>query len=218
LGDYFRDGKPVIMVLSYYQCPMLCGLVLQGMVSSFKQIPWQVGDQYRVLTVSIDPRDGPVQAEKKQHTALLSIGRSDHPEAWPFLVGEAKESAALADALGFRYEYDPQVEQYAHPAAIYVLTPDGRISRYLYGVTYGVLDLRLALIEAGSGKVGNIVDRVILTCYQYDPASRRYGPTILGFFRVGAALILLSVGTLLALLALRERQRTRRTQGRLGKP
>lgn len=218
LGDYFRDGKPVVMVLSYYECPMLCGLVLQGMVNSLAQLTWKAGDEYRVLAVSIDPRDRPEQAEKKQRSALAAIGRAGRAGAWPFLVGEASETAALADAIGFRYQYDPQTSQYAHPAAIYVLTPDGRISRYLYGVTYGALDLRLALVEAANGRVGSIVDRVILSCYRYDPATRRYGPTILGFFRLGGALILASVSTLLAPLFVRDRQRRRAPREPGGEP
>jgi protein SCO1/2 len=209
LGRYFKDKKPVVLALFYYRCPMLCGLVLQGMVQGLKDLDFELGKDYRVLTVSIDPRDGPDVAAKKQHNVLAAMGHPDREDAWPFLVGTEASTGALADALGFRYAYDPRTQEYAHPAAIYVLTPSGRISRYLYGIRYGVMDLRLSLVEAGEGKTGGIVDRVLLTCYHFDPATRRYGPYIFGFMRIGGVVILLSVGTLVGVLFARERRKKR---------
>lgn len=217
LGDYFRDGKPVVLALFYYECPMLCGRVLEGMVGGFNQLAWKPGEQFRALTVSIDPRDTAPLAEKKQRNVLASIGRADSPASWPFLVGPSASSSALADRLGFRYAYDAATGQYAHPAVIFVATPDGRISRYLYGIQYSALDLRLALVEAGEGKTGGIVDRIILTCYHFDPASRRYGPYLMGFLRVGGVFILISVVGLVGMLFWRERRekllRSRRDAG-----
>jgi protein SCO1/2 len=192
---------------------MLCSLVLKGMVDGLKKLDFELGQDYRVLTVSIDPRDTPELAAKKQHNVLAALGHPDRAEAWPFLVGDERSTRALADSLGFRYAFDPHTDQFAHPAAIYVLNPDGRISRYLYGISYGVLDLRLSLVDAGEGKTGGIVDRVLLTCYHFDPATRKWGPYIFGFMRIGGVLILLSVGGLVGGLFLHERRRKRAAAG-----
>jgi protein SCO1/2 len=209
LSDYFHDGKPVLLSLFYYRCPMLCGVLLEGMVKGLRDLDLKLGEHYRVLTVSFDPRDRPEDAARKQESVLAGLARPDAKASWPFLVGARGESEALAKNVGFQFAYDPTTEQYAHPAAIFVLTPDGHISRYLYGVTFTPRDLRLALTEAGGGRTGTIVDRVILTCYRYDSATRRYGPYMLGFIRLGAAAILVSVGSLLAVLLGVERRRRR---------
>jgi protein SCO1/2 len=206
LGDYLSDGKPALLVMAYYRCPMLCGLVLRGAVEGMKALDYKLGERYHAITVSFDPRERPEAAAQKRAVTLSALGMPG-TEEWPFLVGEASASRALADELGFRYAYDPRTDQYAHPAAVFALTPDGRISRYLYGTDFSARDLRLALLEASQGKIGSIVDRVIMTCYRYDPASRKYGPFIVGFFRLGSVLILLSVGGLLGVLWTRERRR-----------
>jgi len=207
LGDYLGGGKPVILVLAYYRCPMLCGLVLRGAVAGLSLLDYRLGEQYHAITVSFDPRERPAAAREKRATALSALGVDPGTREWPFLVGEAEASRALADELGFRYAYDPRTDQYAHPAAVFVLTPEGRISRYLYGTEFSARDLRLALLEASRGEIGTIVDRVIMTCYRYDPASRKYGPFILGFFRLGAVVILATALGMLALLWHRERAR-----------
>ncbi|APR76327.1 Cytochrome oxidase biogenesis protein Sco1/SenC/PrrC [Minicystis rosea] len=208
LGDLLDGQKPVILVLAYYRCPMLCGLVLRGVVDGMNQLRYTLGRDYRALTVSIDPRDTPAEAAAKRKNTLgaLSLG-SDGQREWPFLVGEAGPLARLADEVGFRYAYDARTDQYAHPAAAIVLTPDGRVSRYLYGVAPSGRDLRLALIEAGEGKTGSIIDRVIMTCYQYDPASRAYGPYVMGFLRLGALFVLATVAGTLVVLFRREWKR-----------
>jgi len=194
LGEELGSGKPVVLVLAYYHCPMLCGLVLRSAVQGLVELPYRLGDDYRALTVSFDPRDTPDAAARKRQSTLAGFGRAQASGGeWPFLVGGARETAALADEIGFRYAYDARTGEYAHPAALVVLTPDGRISRYLYGATFSARDLRLALLEAGEGKIGSIVDRVIMTCYHYDPASHVYGPYILGFIRLGGVLILVTV-------------------------
>ncbi len=207
LGDFFRDGKPVILTLAYFRCPMLCGLVLRGLVSTLSELKFDLGQEYRALTISFDPKDRPDEAARKQATTLSSLQRRAHAEDWPFLVGDTNEVRALAAALGFRFAYDERSEQYAHPAVVFVLTPDGRISRYLYGTEFAARDLRLALVEAASGRIGSIVDRVLMTCYRFDPATRRYGPFIRGFLRIGALFILVAVATLLIALFRADRRR-----------
>jgi protein SCO1/2 len=207
LGDAFDRGQPIVLILAYYRCPSLCGLVLRGAVEGLSLLPYRLGEHYQAITVSFDPHDGPGAAAQKRAVTLSALRVDPATPVWPFLVGDEAASRALADDLGFRYAYDAATDQYAHPAALFVLTPDGRISRYLYGAEFPARDLRLALLEASRGEIGSIVDRVIMTCYRYDPASRRYGPFIAGFFRLGAALILLVTVGLLAVLRLRERAR-----------
>jgi protein SCO1 len=207
LSEYFSDGKPVLLVLAYYRCPMLCGLVLNGVVEGLKKFDWKLGNQYRVLTISFDPRDTQESAAQKRESTLSALGEVAQTKEWPFLIGEESKSQALADNLGFRFAYDPRTDQYAHPAAIFALTADGRISRYLYGVQFSTRDLRLALLEASEGKIGTIVDRILMTCYRFDPTSRKYGPFIFGFMRLGAIVILFTVSTVLLLLWRGERLR-----------
>ena len=207
LGDYFRDGRPVVLVLAYFRCPMLCDLVLRGVVDSIERQGLVLGRDFRALTVSIDPKDTPAQASLKQHGMLQAFDAPFATAAWPFLVGRHAEIAELATRLGFQYAYDPKSDQYAHPAVAFIVTPDGRISRYLYGIKFRPLDVRLALDEAAHGKIGGIIDRVLLTCFHYDPATRRYGVYIVGVLRGGAALTVLFVGGLLALLWRSDRRR-----------
>lgn len=207
LGDYFRDRKPILLVLAYFRCPMLCDLVLRGVVASVARQGLVLGRDFRALTVSFDPKDTPAGAALKQGSLLQAL---DHPEAragWPFLVGAKPEIDRLAERLGFVYVHDPRSDQYAHSAVAFVLTPDGRVSRYLYGVQFRPLDVRLALDEAAQGRVGGVVDRVLLTCFRYDPATRRYGVYVRGVLRGGAALVLLLVAGGLALLFWRDRAR-----------
>ncbi|EYF06919.1 SCO family protein [Chondromyces apiculatus] len=221
LGDYLGGDRPLVLVLAYYRCPALCSMVLRGLVEGLGRLSFTPGDEYQVLTVSFDPRDTAAAAAKKQAGVLAELSRGREgaavsPKAWPFVVGKEAEIGALAADLGFQFAFDPATEQYAHPAAVFVLTPDGRISRYLYGADYPARDLRLALLEASEGKVGGIVDRVIMTCYRYDPATRRYGPAISGFFRLGSVGILATVGTLLATLWHRDRKQRRQEREEAG--
>ena len=205
LGDAFAGRRPVVLVLAYYRCPMLCGLVLRGVVEGMNELGLTLGSDFDALTISIDPRDTPKNAREKRATALGALGRLGSA-AWPFLVGSEHDVARVADEVGFRYAYDPRTSQYAHPAVIMILTPDGRVSRYLYGVSPSARDLRLALVEAGEGKTGSVVDRVIMTCYRYNPTARAYEPFILGFMRIGGGLILLMVLGTVGILRRRERQ------------
>lgn len=209
LASSFDGARPVILVMAYYRCPMLCGLVLKGIAGGLAGLDLRLDEDYRALTVSFDPRDTPEAAARKREGAIAAFGGPAGAFAWPFLVGSEAEGRALADDLGFRYAYDERTDQYAHPAAAFVLTPDGRISRYLYGVAFQPRDLRLALIEAGEGRIGTIVDRVLMTCYRYDPASRRYAPYFLGFVRLGGGATVALVSIALAVLWRRERRRKR---------
>ena len=163
--------------------------------------------------MSFDPHDTPAEAAHKQEATLLALPWRGDPASWPFLVGQPEQIRRLADSLGFRFAYDERTGQYAHPAAVFVLTPDGRISRYLYGTEFSPRDLRLALIEAASGKIGTIVDRILLTCYRFDPATRRFGPFIRGFMRIGGVMILATVAVLLAALFRAERRRRAEAEG-----
>jgi protein SCO1/2 len=205
LGDYFHDGKPVLLVLAYYRCTMLCDLVLHGVVESTTRQGLTLGRDYRVLTVSFDPLDTPAAALSRQHGMLQGLNFPEAKDAWPFLVGNPRATRALADAVGFRYARDEATGQYAHPASVFILTPEGVISRYLYGARFRPLDVRLALDEAARGGIGRIVDRVLLTCFRYDPASRRYSVYVAGILRTGATLTLVLLGALFFFVTRRSR-------------
>jgi protein SCO1/2 len=204
LGELFADGKPVVLVLSYFQCPMLCGLVLRGVAEAMRALDWRLGREYRAVTISIDPRDGWKEAGRKEATALAAAGADDG--AWPFLTDEDGHARLLADALGFGYRWDGRGQQFAHPAVVFVLTPDGRVSRYLYGVDYAPRQLKLALLEASAGRTGTFLDKVLMACYRWDPATRRYGVLVTGFLRVGAAVVLATLVALLVYLFRLERR------------
>jgi protein SCO1/2 len=208
LGDVVRGETPTVLVLSWFECPMLCSLVLRGVVAGVDGLGRAPGDGYRLLTVSFDPRDTVANAQRKQASTLEALPERPSPERWPFLVGPAASIDALTAAVGFRYAWEPATKQFAHPAVIVVLTPDGRVSRYLYGVEFGGRDLRLALAEASLGHTVSTVDRVLLTCFHYDPATRRYGFAIALFLRTGATLVALALGLTLVRLRRRERRST----------
>lgn len=203
LGQYF-DGKPVILALVYYQCPMLCTQVLNGLLASVQNISLQMGKDYRVITVSIDPSDSPIEALQHHRLYTGEYGRDSSGEGWHFLTGAEPQIHALADSVGFRYAYDSQSGQYAHPSAIMVLTPAGKIAEYFYGITYNSRDLRLALVQASGGKIGNPVDALLLICCSYDPATGRYGLIISRVIKFAAALTLL--GLVLLIFYLRKRE------------
>ena len=188
LGDYFGD-KPVVLVLAYFRCPMLCTQVLNGLVDGLRGVPWDIGDQFRVLTVSFDAREGPELAAAKKASYLESYGRPGTADGWHFLTGERAAIDRLAEAVGFHYEYDAEKDQFAHASGIMVLTPDGKVSRYLLGIRFLPRDLRLALVEASAGKVGTPVDQVLLFCMQYDPASGKYTAAVMNLVRLAGGLL-----------------------------
>jgi protein SCO1 len=187
LGQYF-GSKPVILTLVYYTCPMLCTQVLNGLDRSLENIPPTIGKDFNVVTVSIDPSDKPVMAETKQELYTGMYERRGAAQGWHFLTGDEPQIKSLADAVGFHYAYDPDSKQFAHPAAIMLLTPEGRLSRYFYGVTYPERDLRLGLEEASSGKIGSPIDAALLYCYHYDPHTGKYGLLISRVLQLSAAL------------------------------
>lgn len=174
LGRYAEGDKPLVLVLGYYECPMLCSMVLNGVLQAMKESDWTAGKEYRLLVVSIDPRDTPEAARKKRANYLDAYGRPVAGDGFDFLVGDEPSVRALADAVGFGYRWDESSQQYAHAAGAFVFTPDGRLSRTLYGVTFPQKNFGLALREAGSGKVGSAWDRVLLFCFHYDPNARGY--------------------------------------------
>jgi protein SCO1 len=190
LADYFGK-KPMILNLVYYQCPMLCGEVLSGLESALRVLKFDVGSQFDVITVSFDPRETPAMATAKKTEFLKRYGRPGAAQGWHFLTGPQPSIDALTKAAGFQYEYDPKSGQFAHTTAIMVLTPEGRIAQYYYGVEYAPKDLRLGLIQASQNKIGNLVDQVLLYCYHYDPATGKYGAVVMRILRLaGAATIL----------------------------
>src|SRR5438094_1749677 len=184
LGDYFGN-TPVILTLNYFDCPMLCPLVLNDVLRAVRAIPLALGKDFRVLTVSIDPHDIAAVAAVKQQSYVERYGRPGAADAWHFLTGDEETIESLARAVGFRYVFDLQSRQYAHTAGIMVLTPDGRLARYFYGVEYSPRDLRLALVEASQGRIGSLADQILLFCFHYDPASGRYTLVMLNAVRAG---------------------------------
>jgi protein SCO1/2 len=199
LRDYFGP-KPVILNLVYYKCPMLCSEVLSGLVSALKILKFDVGNQYNVLTVSFNPRETPDLAAAAKAQYLKRYGRPGAAEGWHFLTGPEPSITALAQAVGFEYQYDAQTDQYAHATAIMILTPDGRVAQYYYGVEFAPKDLRLGLIQASSGKIGNLVDEVLLYCYHYDPATGKYGAVITRILKLSGIATIVLIGGMVWIL------------------
>jgi protein SCO1 len=195
LGDYFGK-KPVLLSFAYFTCPMLCGLSMQGLSSSLKGMNLLPGRDFDVLTVSFDPRETPEMARAKKDTAILRYGRPEAAAGWHFLTGSESAVESLVSAAGFRYEWDAEAKQYAHATGLVVVTPEGQIARYLFGIEYEPRDVRFALVEASQGKLGSIVDQLLLLCYHYDPKAGRYGAIAIGTMRAGGAITLLALGAL----------------------
>jgi protein SCO1/2 len=207
LGEILGKGRPVVLSLVYYNCPMLCGLVQTGMARAMRETGLTLGRDFDALTVSFDPRETSQLAAERQRGYLQAVGRPEAAASWSFLTGQPPEIRALTEAVGFRYAYDERTRQFAHPAALFVLTAQGKVSRYLYGVEFPSRDLRLALVEAGEGRVGTSFDRLLLTCYRYDAASRTYEPYVVGFIRVAALSVLGGLAVTLAVFWRREVKR-----------
>ena len=200
----FFGSKPVILSLVYYNCPMLCTQVLNGLERSLKEVSLDLGKDYTVVTVSIDPTERPGLASAKQQLYAGMYGRPGGAQGWHFLTGDEPQIKQLASTVGFRYAYDPDSKQFAHASVIMLLTPEGRISRYFYGITYPSRDLRLGLDDASEGKIGSPVDAVLLFCYHYDPATGKYGVVISHVIQLLGGLTILVVGGLILLLSRRE--------------
>jgi protein SCO1 len=194
LGDYF-GRRPVVLALVYYECPMLCTLTLNGLASTLGVVPFEVGRDFEVLTVSFNPEETPAQAAVRKKASIERYGRPGAAAGWHFLTGEAGPIARLTAAVGFRYVWDAETRQYAHAAGLVVLTPEGKVARYLYGVEYAPKDLRLALVEASENRIGSPVDQLLLYCYHYDPATGKYGAVVMRLVRLGGALTVLALAS-----------------------
>ena len=205
LGDFFGK-RPVVLVLAYYSCPMLCTLVLNGSVSALQTLSFDAGKEFEFVVVSFDPGDTPSLAQSKKAGYLPRYGRPRGEAGFHFLTGREASIKRLTSAVGFKYAYDPAIRQFAHPALVTVLTPAGKISRYLYGIDFPPFDLRLALVEAAEGKIGTKVDQALLYCYHYDPTSGRYGIAILNVVRVAGIATLLALGAFMWTTLRRERR------------
>jgi protein SCO1/2 len=199
LGDYF-GRKPLILNLVYYQCPMLCGEVLSGLESALCVLKFDVGKEFDVLTISFDPKETPEMAAAKKAEFLKRYGRPGAATGWHFLTGPQSSIDALTKAAGFQYEYDPKTQQFAHATAIMVLTPEGKIAQYYYGVEFAPKDLRLGLVQASQNKIGNLVDEVLLYCYHYDPDKGKYGAIISRILKLAAGATILLLGTFLIVM------------------
>src|SRR5262245_5900895 len=206
LGDYLGT-RPLLLVPAYYGCPMLCSLVIGGVVSALRALPFDAGKEFDVLVVSFDPHESPPQAAEKKTAVLADYRRPGAAPGWHLLTGEAEPVAALMRTIGFRYAWDDAHRQWAHAAGLVVLTPDGRIARYFFGVEFAPRDLRLALAEASAGRIGTVVDQLLLFCFHYDPATGRYSRLALGAVRAGGVLTLGALAVFVWVSVRRERRR-----------
>jgi protein SCO1 len=212
LGDYFGQ-KPVILVMAYYNCPMLCIQVLNGLAASLNVQSTNAGADYDVVVISIDPREGPSLAATKKATFLERYRHPDAAAGIHFLTGTQEPISRVAKAVGFRYVWDENLKQFAHPTGIVVTTPSGLISRYLFGVEYGPRDLRLALVESSAGAIGTPTDALLLYCYHYDPQTGRYGLVVMALVRIAGAATALALGAFVVVMVRRERRASRPPAG-----
>jgi len=206
IGDFFGQ-KPIVLSLVYFDCPALCTEVLNGELRTMKAISLDLGKDFEAVTVSFEPKDIPALAKAKRDVYAGQYGRPGAADHWHFLTGEQQSIDALTKVAGFQYAYDPSIRQYAHAAAILVLTPDGRIDRYFYGVQYPARDVRLGLVEASEGKIGTLTDHALLYCFQYDPMTGKYGVVIMNVLRAAGGLTVLVLGIFMTIMFLRERKR-----------
>ncbi len=208
LRQYF-GRQPVILALVYYDCPMLCTLVLNGLVRSLRAISLNPDQHFQIVTVSFDPRETPALAMAKKQQYIKSYRRPGAEQGWHFLTGEQASIERLTKAVGFRYSFDPKSQQFAHASGIMVLTPEGRLARYFYGLEYSARDLRLALIEASANKIGTPADQVLLFCFHYDPATAKYSLAIMNALRAAGAATALALGGFMFVMFRRDRRRSR---------
>lgn len=209
LAEFFDGERPVAFTLNYFRCRVVCSVQLNGLADALAQVDWNQGEDFRVVTLSIDPSESPADAAEKRAVITEAVGKGDDVD-WAFLTGNELEIRAVAAQLGISYAYDAEQDQYAHPGVIVFITPDGRVSRYVYGLTYDPLDVKLGLYEAGDGKIGGPVEQLFLSCFSYDPSIGRYGPFAMGIMRLGGSLTAIILGLFIFFLWRRERRRTRR--------
>jgi protein SCO1/2 len=205
LGDFFGT-RPVVLAFVYFDCPMLCTQVLSAMTSTFGVLSLDPGTDFEIVVVSFDPREGPALAAEKKALYLARFGRPATASGWHFLTGDQPAIDRLTGAAGFRYTWDDETGQFAHPAGVVVVTPDGRLSRYLFGLEYGPRDLRFAIVEASEGRIGSVVDAVLLYCYHYDPMTGRYGLVVMRVLRIAGVATVIGLGTFIVVMVRRERK------------
>ncbi|MFQ5650593.1 MAG: SCO family protein [bacterium] len=205
LAEYFGQ-RPVVLSLVYYECPMLCTMILNGLLKCINVLEFDVGEEFEIVTVSFDPKETPDMAAKKKESYLAQYGRKGAEAGWHFLTGDEASIKQLTDAVGFRYVYDAARDEYVHASGIMVLTPGGKLSRYAYGIEYSPRDLKLAVMEASDNKIGSLADQVLLFCYHYDPTTGKYGVAIMNIIRVVGLLTILALGTFVTVSLRRDRQ------------
>jgi protein SCO1/2 len=211
LGDYFDGKRPTLLVFAYHTCPMLCSLVLDATVRSLNDVAWTVGREFDVVSISIDPHDTPETATRKRAQVVATYARAKGDTAgWHFLVGDESNIRKVTDAIGFEYRYDERQKQYAHPAAIYLLTPEAHIARYLYGIQYDPKDVRLGLLEATEGRSVTTTEKILLYCYHYDPQGKHYSIVAMNVMRLGGVVTLAALGSFLTIMWARERRRAKK--------
>ncbi len=206
LGDYFGD-RPVVLNLVYYECPMMCTEVLNGLVAVLREIPFQPGKDFEIVTVSFDPSETPELAANKKDTYVKQYARPGVEAGWHFLTGDVESIRRLTDTVGFRYLYDKNADQFAHASGIILCTSDGRTSRYFYGIDYPVRDVRLGLVEASQNKIGSPVDYLLLLCYHYDPLTGQYSMVIINVLRLAGIATVVVLASFVGLMVLRERRK-----------
>jgi protein SCO1 len=205
LREYFGQ-KPVLLLMTYFNCTMLCPLLLDGLVRSLRPIAFDVGKQFTILTLSINPRETAGIAASRQALYVQRYDRPGAADGWHFLTGREPAIRALAETIGYRYVYDKQKDEYAHAAGLVVLTPEGKVARYLYGIEFSPRDIRLALVEAGNNTIGSPVDQLLLYCYHYDPLTGRYGVLIMNVLRLAGSATVLALGAFMAVMFRRDRR------------
>jgi protein SCO1/2 len=207
LKKYFNSQVPVLFTFAYYDCPMLCSQVLSAVSSSVKKLDWESENRYKVITLSIDPDETPEIALQKKKFYLAEIDDPEIKSNWTFFTASQQSIDTLTKALGFEYYYVPESDEFAHPAVVFILSPEGKISRYLYGLNYEPKDLKFALLEASEGKVGSTLERLLLYCYHYDATANTYTPFAMNIMRLGGILTLVVLGSFLAIHWIREKKR-----------
>ena len=207
LGQYFDGRHPVVLALVYYECPMLCTQILNGLVRAARVLPLTPGKDFSVVVVSFDSREGPKEAAEKKANYLRMYGHPETANSWHFLTGSVPSVKAITESVGFRYAWDAHTEQFAHASAIYVATPEGKLSKYFMGIEYSPKDLNLGLVDASSGRIGTVVDHVLLYCYHFDPQSAKYTPFALGLVRVAGGFTVLFLGGFVVIMLRRDSRR-----------
>jgi len=205
LGDYFGK-RPVVLAFVYFQCPMLCSQVMNGLTSALTAMKFTAGQEFDVVAISFDPKDTPATAADAKAKYLVRYGRKGSESGWHFLTGDAKSIAAVTEAAGFHYVWDDRTQQFAHASGVMVATPQGKLAQYFYGIEFSPRDLRLAMVQSSNERIGTVVDALTLYCYHYDPASGKYGAVIMNMMRVGAIATMLALGSFMLVMFRRDRR------------